>query len=211
MIDQVTELSNPELLALVLCSDVAQQKKSIQIAEQILKHFRGLHGLARLEPYQLQQFQSIDTTQKLRLCALIELAKRLSVDKPPDYPVINRAADAAQLVMDMQYLQQEHIRVLLLDTNRRVTNIQTIYVGTLNASLLRTAEVFKAAVVNNNPAIILVHNHPSGDVAPSPEDIEITRTLIAAGQLLDIIVLDHLIIGDHDWISIKESGLAFRD
>lgn len=203
-------MSNAELLALILQDDTSQEN-TIRVAENILTQFRGLHGLARLAPYELEQVQGLGLPQSTRLCALIELAKRLSVEKPPEYPVVQRASDAARLVMDMQYLQQEHVRVLLLDTNRRVTHIQTIYVGTLNASLLRTAEIFKTAVVNNSPAIILVHNHPSGDVTPSPEDVEITKTMIAAGQLLDIIVLDHLIIGDQDWISIKETGLAFRD
>src|SRR5690606_7967356 len=98
---------------------------------------------------------------------------------------------------------------ILLDSNRRVQTITTVYIGTVNASLLRVSEIFREAVVRNCPAIILAHNHPSGDPTPSPEDIELTRTLITAGKLLDVALLDHIIIGASEWSSLKELGLAF--
>jgi DNA repair protein RadC len=108
-------------------------------------------------------------------------------------------------------LPQEHVRVILLDSMRRVVAIPTIYIGTVNASVLRVSEIFREAVTRNCPAMILAHNHPAGDANPSPEDVELTRTLIAAGRLLDVMLLDHLVIGHHDWSSLKDMGLAFRD
>ena len=109
----------------------------------------------------------------------------------------------------MSLLRQEHVRAILLDLNRRVIAIPTIYIGTLNASVLRVSEIFREAIARNSPAFILVHNHPAGEPSPSPEDIELTHTLIAAGKLLDIAVIDHLIISQRGWSSIKQLGLAF--
>jgi DNA repair protein RadC len=112
--------------------------------------------------------------------------------------------------MDMSHLTQENVRVILLDAARRVVSLPTIYVGTLNASVLRIAEIFREAITRNTPALILVHNHPSGDPTPSPEDVELTRTIVKAGELLDILVLDHLIIGQRDWVSLKNLGITFK-
>jgi DNA repair protein RadC len=123
--------------------------------------------------------------------------------------MINSAADAARLVLVMSHLPQEQVRVILLDPMRRVVAISTVYIGTLNATVLRVSEIFREAVTRNCPAIILAHNHPTGDAHPSPEDVELTRTLAAAGQLLDVVLLDHLIIGHHGWTSMKELGLGF--
>jgi DNA repair protein RadC len=106
-------------------------------------------------------------------------------------------------------LEQEQLRVVLLDTRNRVLAVTTVYVGSLNTSVVRISELFREAIRRNAAAVIIVHNHPSGDPTPSPEDVALTRNVIAAGQLLDIEVLDHLVIGQQRFVSLKERGLAF--
>jgi DNA repair protein RadC len=109
----------------------------------------------------------------------------------------------------MSLLEQEHMRVLLLDTKNRVVATKEVYVGSLNTSLIRVGELFKEAVRANNASLIVVHNHPSGDPTPSPEDVAVTKQIVEAGRLLDIEVLDHLIIGQGRFVSLKERGLGF--
>jgi DNA repair protein RadC len=109
----------------------------------------------------------------------------------------------------MAHLEQEHFRILYLDTRNRLLGVETIYVGSLNASYIRVSEVFRDAVKRSCAAIIVAHNHPSGDPTPSPEDVEVTRRLVAAGELLDIEVLDHLVIGRQRFVSLRERGLGF--
>src|SRR5204863_9963348 len=106
-------------------------------------------------------------------------------------------------------LDQEHLRAVLLDTKNRVQGISTIYVGSLNTSHIRVGEVFKDALKKNSAALIVVHNHPSGDPTPSPEDVLVTREIVAAGVLLDVDVLDHLVIGQGRFVSMRERGLGF--
>jgi DNA repair protein RadC len=109
----------------------------------------------------------------------------------------------------MSLLEQEHMRVLLLDTKNRVVAAREVYIGSLNTSLIRVGELFKEAVRANSASLIVVHNHPSGDPTPSPEDVAVTKQIVEAGRLLDIDVLDHLVIGQGRWVSLKERGLGF--
>ena len=109
----------------------------------------------------------------------------------------------------MSHLDQEHLRTVLLDTKNRIQAISTVYIGSLNASMVRVGEVFKEAVRRNSSALIVVHNHPSGDATPSPEDVLVTREIVQAGKLLDVDVLDHLVIGQGVWVSLRERGLGF--
>jgi DNA repair protein RadC len=130
---------------------------------------------------------------------------------PDDRFTVRSPKDVAQLLMaEMAHLEQEHFRVLFLDTRNRLMGIETVYVGSLNASHIRVGEVFRDAVRRNCAAIIVVHNHPSGDPAPSPEDVAVTRQLVQAGTLLDIEVLDHLIVGQQRYVSLRERGLGFE-
>jgi DNA repair protein RadC len=110
---------------------------------------------------------------------------------------------------EMAHLEQEHLRVLYLDTRNRLIGSETVYIGSLNAAHIRVSEVFREATRCNCAAIIVAHNHPSGDPTPSPEDVEVTRQLVAAGDLLDIELLDHLIIGRQRFVSLRERGLGF--
>lgn len=111
---------------------------------------------------------------------------------------------------EMSLLGQEHLRTVLLDSRNRVIAIPTIYVGSLNAASVRVGEVFREAIRANSAAMIIVHNHPSGDPTPSPEDVQVTRQMVEAGSLLAIDVLDHLVIGRQRFVSLKERGLGFR-
>jgi DNA repair protein RadC len=201
----LSHLTDAELLAMFLTSENA-----IDLASHLLTHYDGLHGLMRLDADDLQQIEGVDSAAAAQILAVFELGKRLFSYRADERPLVTSAVDAARLVADMTDLRQEHVRVILLDLTRRVIAIPTIYIGTLNASVLRTAEVFREAITHNCPAMILVHNHPAGDSSPSPEDVELTHILIAAAKLLDIILIDHLIISRSGWSSLKEVGLAFN-
>ncbi len=202
-------LSPAELLAIILRTGNSEEN-ALTLAERILSHYNGLSGLAKTPVTDLARMYGIGKAKSAQIAAALELGKRLVQQQAIERPIIKKAADAAQLVADMAHLPQEQVRVILLDSSKRVVTIQTVYVGTLNATVLRTSEIFREAVIRNCPALIIVHNHPSGDAQPSPEDVSLTRTLIAAGHLLDIEVLDHLIIGQQGWISLQEMGLGFE-
>ena len=201
-------LSDAELLAILLKTRTIEEN-TLRLAERVLTEFGGLHGLSQTPLETLSAVKGLGEAKSVRIAAGLEISKRLTKFNPQQRPIINRAQDAALLVSDMQDLQQEQVRIILLNSVRQVTGIHTVYVGTLNASVIRIAELFREAVINNCPALIIVHNHPSGTATPSPEDIELTHTVIAAGQLLDITVLDHIIISQGAYTSIKEMGLAF--
>lgn len=201
-------LSTAELLAILLRTGT-EAENVIRMAERILAHFGGLHGLAKAHPAQLLNVHGLGAAKVAQVIAAVEIGNRLAATKPDERVPIRSAADAAHLVMDMRYLPQEHVRLLLLDTNSRVIAMPTVYIGTLNTSVLRISELFREAITRNSPAMILVHNHPDGGPNPSPEDIELTRTINSAGALLDIQLIDHIIIGDADWRSLREMGLGF--
>ena len=110
---------------------------------------------------------------------------------------------------EMSLLPQEHLRTVLLDTRNRVLGIPTIYIGSLNAASVRVGELFREAIRTNSAALILVHNHPSGEPSPSPDDVQVTRLIVEAGKLLSIDVVDHLVIGRQRFVSLKERGLGF--
>jgi DNA repair protein RadC len=138
----------------------------------------------------------------------LEIGKRAITYQPDARPTITSAADAAQLVLDMGHLRQEQVRVILLDNGRRVIAIPTVYVGTLNMSVLRVSEIFREAITRNSPAVILAHNHPSGEPEPSREDRALTTRLKECGTLLGIEMLDHVIVGNGTgrWVSFRDRG-----
>ena len=141
-----------------------------------------------------------------------ELAARYEVayqpERPDEMPTIGCPQDVHNLLgPEMSGLAQEQLRVLLLNTRNGVMAQRLIYQGTVNSSAVRPAEVLRPAVVEAAPSIIVSHNHPSGDPTPSPEDVAVTRDLVAAGKLLDIEVMDHIVIGAARFVSLKEKGL----
>ena len=145
-----------------------------------------------------------------QILAAIELGRRLNSASPDERPAIHSPKDAADLVLyEMSGLGQEHLWILILDTRNRVLDIKRLYQGSLNSSNVRIGEIFREAILRNAAAIIVAHNHPSGDPSPSPEDVALTRSLVETGKLLDIQVLDHLVIGGYKYISLKERHLGF--
>ena len=138
------------------------------------------------------------------------MGRRSIVALPPERLRIKSPADAASLLLaDMGALEQEELRTIIVDTKNQVLKVHTVYMGSLNTAVLRIAEVFREAIRLNAAALIVAHNHPSGDPTPSAEDVQVTRQLVEAGKLLNIDVLDHLVIGSQRWLSLKERGLGF--
>jgi DNA repair protein RadC len=202
-------LSTAELLAIILRTGVGGLSV-LDLATRLLSSYNGLPGLARASFDELMAEKGLGEAKTSQLKAALELGRRMLSISPEDRFVIRSPADVAQLLMaEMAHLAQEHFRVLYLDTRNRLLGTETVYVGSLNASHIRVGEVFRDAVKRNCAAIIVVHNHPSGDPTPSPEDVEVTRQLVAAGNLLDIDVLDHLVIGQQRFVSLRERGLGF--
>jgi DNA repair protein RadC len=202
-------LSTTELMAIILRIGVGGQSV-LSVSQHLLAKFDGLSGLARASTTELMSEHGIGEAKAAQLKAAFELGRRLLVTAPAERPQVRSPADAAQLLMaEMALLEQEHLRLVLLDTKNAVLAIPTVYVGSLNTSMIRIGELFRYALRENCAALIVAHNHPSGDPAPSPEDVVVTRRIVEAGQLLDIEVLDHLIIGHGRFVSLKERGLGF--
>ena len=201
-------LSNAELLAIILRTG-STEENALHLAERILAQYDGLSGLAQAPLVELAALKGLGIAKTTQIAAALEIGRRLMTFNVNNRPTVTRAEDAALLVVDMCNLHQEQVRVILLDSSRQVTAIQTVYIGTLSASVVRVSEIFRDAVIRNSPALILVHNHPFGDPSPSPEDLELTRILVNAGELLDITLIDHIIIGKDSWASLKEMRLVF--
>jgi DNA repair protein RadC len=202
-------LSNAELLAILLRVGT-HGENVVALSTRLLTQFGGLDGLAKAGFGDLAGIKGIGTAKTAQLKAALELGRRLLLTSSDARPQITSPLDAANLLMlEMGGLEQEHLRTLLLDTKNRVIAAQNVYVGNVNSSIIRVGEVFREAIRANATALIVAHNHPSGDPTPSPEDVQVTRSLVQAGSLLNIEVLDHLIIGHHRFVSLKERGLGF--
>lgn len=201
-------LSTSELLAILLRTG-SQEENVLELAQRVLSTYGGLRGLVRVTANELLDFKGLGKAKATQILAALALGQRASQLTPEERPQIKRAEDAARLLGDMGHLTQEQVRVILMDNHRRVTHIQTVYIGTVNMSVLRISELYREAIVRNSPAMIVAHNHPSGDTNPSPEDIDLTRSMVKAGELLDIQLIDHLIIGQTSWHSLREMGLGF--
>jgi len=202
-------LSNAELLAIVLRSGSTQQSV-LALATSLLARHGGLGGLARLSFSDLVRESGIGEAKAAEIQATFQLALRLNALQPEDRPYVRSPADVNNLLgAEMALLDQEHLRVLLLNTRNQVLAVNEVYIGNVSSSLVRTAEVFREAIRQNAPSIIVVHNHPSGDPSPSPDDVALTKTLRQAGELLQIELLDHIVIGDKRFASLKQLGLAF--
>ena len=204
-----TSLSTTELLAIILRVGT-EGHSAIRLAEELLAQFHGLSGLAKADFGQLHAQKGIGPAKAAQIQAALELGRRLLSSTPIAQPAIHSPRDTANLLTDMRFLEQEEVRLLLLDNRHHVTRQYTLYRGSLNQANIRVAEVFRKAIRENSKAIILVHNHPSGNPAPSPDDIQVTRAIVAAGQLLGIELLDHIIIGNPNFVSLKERRLGFQ-
>jgi DNA repair protein RadC len=202
-------LSSAELLALILRTGVGGENV-LRLSERLLAHFGGLPGLAKASVTEMQAVKGIGPAKAIETKAALELGRRLVANSPEQKPKVTCPADAANLLMtEMSLLEQEHLRLILLDTRNNVLSTPTVYIGSLNTSVVRVGELFRFALKENAAAMIVAHNHPSGDPSPSPEDIQVTRQIVEGGTLLDIDVLDHVIIGRQRYVSLKERGLGF--
>jgi DNA repair protein RadC len=197
-------LSQSELLAVIL-----DGQDGPSVAHALLSQFGSLHGIARASAAQLTQVAGVTAKRVARLLALVEGAARLQQPEE-ERPRITCPSDAADLVMPrMRYMVQEELWVLLLNVRNEVIHEEHLYRGTIDTSPVRVAEVFRPAIERKARRIIVVHNHPSGDPSPSREDVGLTRELVKAGNLLNIELTDHLVIGAGRFVSLKERGLGF--
>ncbi|HHW30298.1 MAG TPA: DNA repair protein RadC [Clostridiaceae bacterium] len=203
-------LSNAELLAIIIRTG-SKNETSVDLAQRILMQGEGkndLKFLYNLSPEQLMKIKGIGRVKALQIKALIEFSKRISsTNSFAEKTVIKSPEDVKMLLMEeMRYLKKEIFKVILLNTKNHVIRHVNISVGSLNATIVHPREVFNEAVKAACSAVILVHNHPSGDPEPSIEDIETTNRLVSAGNILGINVLDHIIIGNGEYVSLKERG-----
>ncbi|MFD1904592.1 DNA repair protein RadC [Paenibacillus rhizoplanae] len=197
-------LSQAELLAILLRTG-AHRESAIHIAQRLLSHAGGLRGLADLSIEELTTINGIGPAKAVQLKAGIELGRRMANSRLTEPVIIRSPQDAAEILTEqLRYLQKEHFICLFLNTKNHVIAQETLSMGSLNASIVHPREVFRAAMKCSSAAIICAHNHPSGDPTPSPEDISLTSRLMQAGEIVGIDVLDHLVIGDSSYVSLKE-------
>lgn len=202
-------LSTIELLAIIIGSGHADDNV-LRLAEHLLIHFQDLQGLSTASPTQITAIRGIGEVKAARIKAAQEYGRRLFSQSNPERVHVTTPADAANLLMsEMMYLEQEHLKTVLLDTRNRVLKTPTIYIGSLNTTRMRLGDLFRTAIRENAAAMIVCHNHPSGNPSPSPEDVSVTRQLVQSGEMLGIDVLDHIIIGHQNYVSLKERGLGF--
>ena len=203
-------LSNTELIAILLRTGLPGENV-LSLASRLLSTFNGLSGLGSSTFAQLCAERGLSEAKVCQLLAGLELGRRFASLAPEERVVIQSPQDVANLLAaEMSSFDQEHLRVLLLNTKNQVLNTVEVYVGNVNSSIVRPAEVFRPAVRDNAPSVIVVHNHPSGDPTPSPEDVAITRDLVQAGKLLSIDLLDHVVVGSGGrFVSLNQKGLGF--
>jgi DNA repair protein RadC len=204
-------LSNVELLAILLNTGVTGESV-MAVAERLLRDHGGFPGLMTLSAGDLSRLHGLGPAKATKLKASMEIANRILAANPNQRPRISSPDDVTNLIgLEMSLLEREQLRVVLLNTRNDVLAIKIVYQGTVNQAHVRTGEVFRDAVRSDAVAIVVVHNHPTGDPTPSSADIELTRTLVHAGKMLDIAVLDHVIIGHGRHVSMKRLGLGFSD
>jgi DNA repair protein RadC len=202
-------LSAAELIALVWGSG-SRGTSAVALADEALARHEGLTGLARASDLELQAIPGVGSARAAQLAAAFELGRRLMADWPAGRWTVRSPGDVAdRLILQMGRLEREELRVVMLNTKNVVLRVATVYQGNVSSSLVRVGELFREAVRVNASGLILVHNHPSGDPTPSPDDLHLTAEALAAGRLLDIDLLDHLVIGHDAYVSLRDRGVAF--
>jgi DNA repair protein RadC len=199
-------LSNHELIAILLRTGT-KDESVLQLSNRLLTNFEGLRLLKAATLEEMTEIKGIGQAKAIQVLAAVEIGRRIANLNYTDRYVIRSPEDGANYVMnDMRFLSQEHFVCLYLNTKNQVLHKQTIFIGSLNASIVHPREVFREALKRSAASIICLHNHPSGDPAPSREDIDVTKRLVECGKMIGIDVLDHLIIGENKFVSLKEKG-----
>ena len=202
-------LTAAELIAIVWGSGSAG-RSAREVAEEALARHDGLTGLARATDVELEGIPGVGPVRAAQLAVAFELGRRLLADWPAARWAVRSPRDVAErLVLQMGRLEREELRVVLLNTKNVVLRVVTVYQGNVASSLVRVGELYRDAVRLNATGVILVHNHPSGDPTPSPDDLHLTAEALAAGRLLDIQLLDHLVVGHDAWVSLRDRGIDF--
>lgn len=203
-----THLSNSELLAILLNTGITGESVMV-LADRMLRECGGLPGIMRRDVSDLASMRGLGAAKATRVLAGMELGRRLAAISPEDRPRIGTPEDVISIVgVEMMALEQEQLRVVLLDAKHHILTTRTVVQGSTNTAHVRVAEIFRAAVRENAVALVLVHNHPSGDPSPSSADIELTTQCIYAGRMLDIDVVDHIVIGVGRHASLKRLGVG---
>lgn len=204
LLEGADKLSNVELLAILLRTG-SRQESVIELSQRILTAFGGLLPLKEATLEELQAIKGIGRVKAIEIRAVLELGKRIHTTSDKSRVIISSPNDAVDLVMeDLRFLKQEHFVAIYLNTKNQVIHKQTLFIGSLNSSIVHPREVFKEAIRRSAASVIALHNHPSGDPEPSEEDKAVTRRLFECGQLLGIELLDHIVIGDHKYVSLRE-------
>ena len=202
-------LSAAELIGLLWGSG-SRGRSAVDLAEDALARHDGLTGLARATDVELEALPGVGAAKAAQLAAAFELGRRLLADWPAGRWTVRSPRDVAdRLLLQMGRLEREELRVLLLNTKNVVLRVTTVYQGNVSSSLVRVGKLFRDAVRLNASGVILVHNHPSGDPTPSPDDLHLTAEALAAGRLLDIDLLDHLVVGHDAFVSLRDRGVTF--
>jgi len=202
-------LSATELIAIVWGSG-ARGRSALDVAADAVARLDGLNGLAGASDRELREVPGVGAARANQLAAAFELGRRLVTEWPSGRWTIRAPRDLAErLVPQMGPLEREELRVVLLNAKNVVLGVRTVYIGNVSTALVRVGELFRDAVRQHAAGIVVVHNHPSGDPAPSPDDLHLTAESVAAGRLLDVAVLDHLIIGHDAYVSLRDRGVAF--
>ncbi len=203
-------LTSAELLAILLRTGSAREDV-LHLASRLLREQGGgLRGLASADLPTLSAIHGLGGAKATTIAAAFELGRRLALESGEERPTVTSPQDIAHLLQaEMELLQQEELRLLVLDTKHHVLAATTLYRGSVNSAPARISELFREAVRRNASAIAVAHNHPSGDPAPSSDDIAMTEALIEAGTLLNIDVLDHIVFGHGRYVSMREQPLGF--
>ena len=198
------QLSNPELIAILLRTGI-KGENVLSMSTRVIAGFGGLAGLARSSFAELCETNGISEAKACQILAAFELGRRAASLLPDDRATIRTPADIHNLLgAEMAVASQEKLKVVLLNAKAEVISVQEVYQGTVDSTQLRVAEVLRPAVRENCPEIIIVHNHPSGDPTPSPEDFLITRNIKQSAEMMDIRFNDHIIIGSRGFVSMRE-------
>ncbi|MFP4020891.1 MAG: RadC family protein [Halanaerobium sp.] len=200
-------LSTAELLALIIRTG-SKERTAVELAQDLLNFYGGLEGLQDLSCEELQKINGIGTAKAAQINSVIELSRRISALKNQKRDLVSNPIQAAELLAgEMRFLKQEVLRVILLDVKNKVIAAPEISRGGLSSSIVHPREVFKEAIRRSSAAVILVHNHPSGDPTPSADDLSITKKLVKTGKIIGIEIIDHIIIAGDKYLSFKEKGL----